>query len=158
MRLIVDVADMKVSNNPEDNIITYSLGSCIGVAIFDPVGKTGGIVHYMLPDSSINPAKAKIKPYMFADTAVPGFFKSAYRLGAKKNRMKVVVAGGGNILDQSGFFNIGKRNYMQLKKIFFKNNVMIDHEYVGDSLYKTLRLELKTGAVTISTSKEDRIF
>ncbi len=154
MNIIVDVADMKISSKPEDTIITYSLGSCIGLAIYDEKVKVGGILHYLLPDSSSAPDKAASDPLKFADTAIPAFFKAAYRFGAKKNRMKIVVVGGSNILDQAGFFNIGKRNYLTLKKLFFRNNVMVDHEDVGGSKYKTLKLNIGTGETTILTKKE----
>ena len=118
MKQIVGVADMKVSNSQADSIITYSLGSCIGLVIYDPVAKVGGILHYMLPESSIDKEKAALRPYMFADSGIPRLFKAAYRLGGVKQRMKIYVAGGAEILDQKGFFNIGKRNYMALKKCF----------------------------------------
>lgn len=151
MDQIVEVADMKLSNNKSDTIITYSLGSCIGLSIFDPIATVGGMLHYLLPDSSSSLDLAAENPYKFADTALPLFFKSAYKLGAKKNRLKIVVAGGSSILDQDGFFNIGKRNYLTLKKLFFKNNVIIDHEDVGGTLYRTIRLDLNTGKTTIMT-------
>jgi len=159
MKQIVGVADMKVSNNPEESIITYSLGSCIGLVIYDPAVKVGGILHYMLPESSIDKEKASARPYMFADSGIPRLFKTAYNLGAAKQRMKVYVAGGAEILDQSGFFNIGKRNYMALKKMFFKNNVMINKQDVGGNTNRTVRLEIATGDIYVKTSggKEVRI-
>ncbi len=104
MKQIVGVADMKVSNNPTDNVITYSLGSCIGLVIYDPVARAGGILHYMLPESAIDKEKASRKPFMFADTGIPRLFKAAYAMGAKKPRIKIFVAGGAEILDQNGFF------------------------------------------------------
>jgi len=145
MKLIVGVSDMKVSRNPEDIIVTYALGSCIGVAIFDPVAKAGGIFHYMLPESALDKDKARNNPYMFADTGIPAFFKAAYQLGAKKQRMRVAVMGGAQVLDQKGFFNIGKRNHAALRKMFFKNNVLVDYEDVGGSVNRTVRLEIGTG-------------
>ena len=120
MKLIVGVSDMKVSNDPNATLITYSLGSCIGVVVYDPVAKAGGLLHYMLPESSIDADKAKKNPYMFADTGIPSLFKATYALGAKKQRMKVAVMGGSQVLDQKGFFNIGKRNHTALRKLFFK--------------------------------------
>ncbi|MFH2091953.1 MAG: chemotaxis protein CheD [Pseudomonadota bacterium] len=152
MKQIVGVADMKVSNRPEESIITYSLGSCIGLVVYDPVVKVGGILHYMLPESSIDKEKATARPYMFADSGIPRLFKAAYNLGAAKQRMKIYVAGGAEILDQSGFFNIGKRNYMALKKMFFKNNVMIDKQDVGGNINRTVRLEVGTGDIYVKTS------
>lgn len=147
MNLVVGVSDMKVSNDPDATVVTYSLGSCIGVVIFDPVVKAGGILHYMLPESSLDSDKAKNNPYMFADTGIPSLFKSAYKFGAKKQRMKVAVIGGGQVLDQKGFFNIGKRNHTALRKIFFKNNVVIDYEDVGGNHNRTVRLDIATGLI-----------
>ena len=152
MKQIVGVADMKVSNNPGESIITYSLGSCIGLVIYDPAVKVGGMLHYMLPDSSIDKQKAALRPYMFADSGIPRLFKTAYQLGAAKQRMKVYVAGGAEILDQQGFFNIGKRNYMALKKMFFKNKVMITRQDVGGNVNRTVRIEIATGDIYVKTS------
>ena len=152
MKQIVGVADMKVSNNPSDSIMTYSLGSCIGLVVYDTVAKVGGILHYMLPESDIDKTKAEKNPFMFADTGIPRLFKGAYKFEAKKNRMKIYVFGGAQILDQKGFFNIGKRNYMALKKMFFKNKVIIDTEQVGGEVNRTIRLEIKTGDVFVKTS------
>jgi len=152
VKLIVGVSDMKVSNDPVATLVTYSLGSCIGVAIYDPVVKVGGLLHYMLPASDIDAEKARRNPFMFADTGIPALFKSTYAFGAKKQRMRVIIVGGAQVLDQKGFFNIGKRNHMALRKIFFKNNVMVDHEDIGGNVNRTVRLEIKTGDTYIKTS------
>jgi chemotaxis protein CheD len=152
MKQIVGVADMKVSNNTGESIITYSLGSCIGLVVYDPVVKVAGMLHYMLPESSLDKDKARAKPYMFADSGIPRLFKTAYQLGAVKQRMKIYAAGGAEILDQKGFFNIGKRNYMALKKMFFKNNVMINQQDVGGNVNRTVRIEIATGDIFVKTS------
>ncbi|HKK90492.1 MAG TPA: chemotaxis protein CheD [Desulfobacteraceae bacterium] len=152
MNIVVGVSDMKVSNTPGDTITTYSLGSCIGLAVFDPVAKAGGMLHYMLPESKLDREKAAARPFMFADTGIPRLFKSVYRLDALKKRMEVSVFGGAQILDQNGFFNIGKRNHMALKKIFFKNKVLITHEDVGGNVNRTIRLDISTGSIFVKTS------
>lgn len=157
MKQIVGVADMKVSNNPADAVVTYSLGSCIGLVIYDPVARVGGILHYMLPESSIDKEKAAQKPFMFADTGIPRLFKTAYTMGAKKNRVKIFVAGGAEILDQNGFFNIGKRNYLALKKMFFKNKVMIDKQEVGGNINRTIRIEIASGDIFLKTSGSQEV-
>jgi chemotaxis protein CheD len=143
---------MKASNDPSATLVTYSLGSCIGIAVYDPTVKAGGLLHYMLPESNLDGTKAKNNPFMFADTGIPRLFKETYRMGAKKQRMKVVVVGGAQILDQKGFFNIGKRNHMAVRKIFWKNQVMIDHEDVGGSVNRTIRLDIATGDIHIKVS------
>ena len=63
--------------------------------------------------------------------------------------MVVKVAGGSQLLDDQGTFNIGKRNYLALRKIFWKNGIMIDGEHVGGSISRTVRVEMATGAVTV---------
>lgn len=151
MDLVVDIADLKVSKDPNDVIITYSLGSCIGVTIYDPEVKVAGMIHYMLPESSLSPEKAKNNPAMFADSGVPRLFRAAYELGAVKKRLIVKVAGGSQLLDDNGTFNIGKRNYVMLRKIFWKNGVLIDSEDVGGSISRTLRLKVGSGEVLMKT-------
>lgn len=145
---------MAVSGNPGASIVTYSLGSCIGIAIHDPAAGVGGILHFLLPESKLAPEKAKNNPCMFCDTGILSLFKAAYKLGAKKQRMRVIVVGGSQIMDQKGFFNIGKRNYMATKRIFCKNNVLIDYEDVGGNSNRTLMLDIGSGKVKIKTSGE----
>jgi chemotaxis protein CheD len=152
MNLIVGVSDMKVTNDIEATLVTYSLGSCIGVAIYDPVARVGGLLHYMLPESSLDQEKARKNPYMFADTGIPALFKAAYKLGAKKQRMKVIVAGGSQVLDQKGFFNIGKRNDIAVRKMFHKNNVIIDYKDVGGTVNRTIKLAINTGETCLKVS------
>ena len=147
--LVVGISDLKVSNNPADSMITYALGSCIGVAVYDPVAKVGGLLHFMLPDSTLDAGKAKDTPAMFADTGIPLLFKSCYKLGADKKRMVVKVAGGASILDESNFFRIGQKNIMAMRKLFWNNNVLIDAEDTGKNINRTVRINLSTGKVTI---------
>jgi chemotaxis protein CheD len=150
--LIVGISDIKVSNNVSDVIVTYALGSCIGIAVYDPVVKVGGLLHYMLPDSTLDSNKARENPEMFADTGIPTLFKSCYKLGADKRRMIVKAAGGASILDDTNFFRIGQKNIMAMRKIFWKNNVLIEKEDTGLNYNRTVRLELSTGKVYIRSS------
>ncbi len=151
-KIVIGIADMKVSNDPDEVLVTYSLGSCIALAVYDPVVKVGGMIHYMLPDSNLDKQKAKERPFMFANTGIPVLFKSCFKLGAKKNRMIVRVAGGSQLMDQSEFFNIGKRNYAALRKLFWRNNVMIKGEDIGGNVNRTMSLNIKTGTVTLKIS------
>jgi chemotaxis protein CheD len=152
MKKIIGVADIAVSNDPSEDLITYSLGSCIAVVIYDPTVKVGGMLHYMLPESSMDPEKAKRIPAMFADTGIPTLFKQSYQYGATKKNLTVKVVGGAQIMDENGIFNIGKRNYLALRKLFWKNNVMVAAEHVGGKVNRTVRLELTTGCVILKVS------
>ncbi|MBN2446496.1 MAG: chemotaxis protein CheD [Phycisphaerae bacterium] len=155
MNQTVDIADFAVTSDKSVSLITYSLGSCIGLTIWDPVAYVGGMLHYMLPEAGISPEKAKSNPAMFCDTGVPRLFRAAYELGAAKNRLVIKVAGGSQLLDDNGMFNIGKRNYLALRKLFWKNGVMINAEDVGGSISRTLCLSIATGAVSIKRRGEE---
>ena len=155
MDQVVDIADLQVSNDPRVTLVTYSLGSCIGVTIWDPQTRVGGMLHYMLPESSLSKDKAKANPAMFADTGVPKLFRAAYELGAVKKRLIVKIAGGSQLLDDNGTFNIGKRNYVMLRKIFWKNGILIDAEDVGGSVSRTVRLNITEGTVTVKNRSRE---
>ncbi|MBM3761965.1 MAG: chemotaxis protein CheD [Acidobacteria bacterium] len=153
--LAVGVGDLKVSGKSGETLVTYGLGSCIGVAIWDPVARVGGLLHFMLPESQSDPQKAKLNPALYADTGIPTLFKSAYQLGADKKRLQVRVAGGAQVLDGDGVFNIGKRNYLAMKKIFWKAGVMVHAEEVGGNVSRTLRLEVGTGKLLLQEAGEE---
>lgn len=153
--LVVDIADLKLSADPDVTIVTYSLGSCIGVTLWDPVARVGGMIHYMLPESALSAEKAKQRPAMFADSGVPILFRKAYEMGAVKSRLIVKVAGGSQLLDDKGVLQIGKRNYVMLRKLFWKNGILIDKEDVGGSISRTLRLNIGTGRVTIRSRGQE---
>ena len=81
---IVGISEIYVSKNPTDELVAHSLGSCIGLTVYDPVAKVGGMIQYMLPLSKIAPAKAKDKPGMFGDTGVPELLRKVCDMGASK--------------------------------------------------------------------------
>jgi chemotaxis protein CheD len=144
---------MRISSSGEDQLITYALGSCLGITIHDPVAKVGGLLHVMLPLSTIDPAKAEENPYMFVDTGVPRLFLECYKLGAKKERLVVKVAGGscasGNADDD--YFQIGKRNIVMLRKLLWRNNVLLKSQDVGGSKSRTMTLDIDSGLVLIKS-------
>lgn len=148
---IVGVADMIASNQANGELVTYSLGSCLGVTVYDPIKKAGGLLHLMLPDSSIDAVKAKNAPFMFVDTGVPKLFHAVYGLGGEKSRLVVKVAGGAQFLDEKQVFNIGQRNIAALQVLFARNGVTPQTMDVGGTTCRTMRLELSTGQVTIQS-------
>lgn len=143
--VIVDMADMKLSNDLSGIFSTYVLGSCVAVAVYDPAARVGGLLHYILPESSLNTQKALQNPYIFADTGIPLLFRGAYKLGALKERIVCRIAGGGNVLDPKNMFNIGLQNYNIAKLILSKNNVNVAGELSGGIQGVTLTLHMSTG-------------
>jgi chemotaxis protein CheD len=154
-KLVVGVGGLAVSNNQAVILTTYSLGSCLGVTIYDPVSRAGGMLHAMLPDSTINSAKANEQPAMFVDTGVGALFRAAYELKAEKHRVQICVAGGAQFLDKTGFFNIGQRNYACLTQLLGQHGLSIDAEDVGGLVSRTLNLHLSTGEVRLKSSGQN---
>lgn len=150
--LVVGVGDGGVSRNPDAAIATYALGSCIAVMMHDPVAKVGGMVHYMLPESSMSPEKARTQPWMFADTGVARLLAAMIEHGAEKRRLAVSAAGGAQVLDDAGVFNIGKRNCLALRKALWKAGLTAKVEETGGSLPRTVRLEIGSGRVWLQMS------
>lgn len=154
MKHIVGVADMKISANPEDTIITYALGSCLGITLYDPVTRVGGMLHVMLPVSTIDPARMADNPYIFVDSGVPRLFIESYKAGARKERLIVKAAGGacatGN--EDDDYFQIGKRNFIMLRKLLWKNGVLLKAYDVGGNQSRTMSLEIASGNVTVRTN------
>lgn len=147
--LVVGVADMVASNDPSAELITHSLGSCLGLTVYDPVNKIGGLLHVMLPDSRIDAAKAERSPFMFVTTGVPRLFHAVYNLGADRRRIIVKSAGGSQLLDERGVFNIGQRNYQSLGELLSRNGHVLQAWDIGGNSSRTLRFDLATGKVTI---------
>ncbi len=149
---VVGVADMKVSNVPGERLITYALGSCLGIVVYDPVACVAGMLHVMLPTGTIDAAKMAEKPAMFVDSGVPMLFKECYKLGAKKERMQVKVAGGAHAgaCEEDDRFQIGKRNMIALRKLLWKNNVLVHaHDTGGVQTSRTMWVDVATGEVTL---------
>jgi chemotaxis protein CheD len=150
--IVVGMADCRLSDDADAVLVTYALGSCIGLAIHDPVARVGGLLHFMLPESCLDPEKAEANPWMFADTAIPLLFRSAYELGADKKRLKVRAAGASHALDETLAFNIGKRNYWAMRKILSRAGVRMHAQAVGGGNCRTVRLEVGTGALWVHTA------
>jgi len=132
--------------------VTYSLGSCIGVCLYDPAAHIGGMLHYQLPESKMDPERAREKPFMFADSGMKIMINKMVSLGAKSKRMKVKIAGGAAMQTGPKGFDIGKRNHLALRKIMWKNGLFIDAEDVGGFAARNLYMNVETGDVTIRSN------
>ncbi len=82
--VVVSTADCKVSGDADTTLVTYGLGSCIALVVHDPTTTISGMLHFMLPDSTIDKAKAEANPYMFADTGIPRLINAVCERGAKR--------------------------------------------------------------------------
>ncbi len=150
MKHIVLVGNMEAGKKG-DTIVTYALGTSLGLTAYDPVAKVGGLLHAMLPLSKTDPKKAEANPCIFVDTGVPRLFEEVCKMGGDKSRLIVRAAGCSRPLGDNEMFKIGERNYAVLKKILWKNNVLLESEDVGGTANRTLQFDVSTGELTIST-------
>ena len=149
-KIIVPVSGAAFTDQPNVDIVTYSLGSCLGITVYDKVIKVGGMAHMMLPDSRMSANKAAKNPYQFVDMGVAELIREALALGMKKSSMEVKLAGCANVLDTKDLFKIGKRNYMIARKLLWKNSILITSESIGGELSRTITLNIETGGLRIS--------
>ena len=156
MRHVVGVGDMKIGR-AGDMLVTHGLGSCLGLMIYDPVVKVGGMLHAMLPLSSINPQKAESNPFMFVDTGVPLLFKEIITLGGEKNRMVVKAVGCSQPADKNELFKIGERNYTILRKLLWKNGILLEAEDIGGTISRTVFFEISSGRTVIASTGNERL-
>ncbi len=146
-QFVVGVGDGGISRDPEAVIVTFALGSCIAVMLHDPVVKVAGMVHYMLPESSMSSEKSRERPFMFADTGIPHLLRAILEYGADKRRLVVLAAGGAQTMDDNGVFNIGKRNCLALRKVLWKAGLIAHAEDTGGTVARTVRMEVGSGRV-----------
>jgi len=152
--LTVAIGGIEVSDDRGRVLVTHGLGSCVAVMVWDQASRIGGMLHFQLPSATISPERAQQSPGTFADTGIPLLFERMYMLGAKKRDIVVKVAGGGSFHGDTDTFDIGRRNYTMMRKIFWKNQVLIAAEDIGGNRSRTARLFVDTGQVTIQSGSE----
>lgn len=152
MKTVVGLSEYRVSSNTDEVIITYALGSCLGIAVHDAKVGVGGLLHVMLPLSKADPEKAKKKPAMYVDSGLNLMLNEIYALGGQKKNFEISVAGGASMKSSgsSDYFKIGKRNFTVFRKLLWKNGFMIANQDVGGNKSRTMSLRLSDGAVRIN--------
>ena len=147
----VGMADYKVGRAPA-TLISYGLGSCIGISLYDPQTKIGGLLHIMLPDSSksrSNENRAK-----FADTGIADMLQELQKMGAVKSRLVAKMAGGAQMFafsNASDIMRVGVRNVEASKAILKGLSIPIVGEDTGKNYGRTVQIDLSTGIYTVKT-------
>jgi chemotaxis protein CheD len=154
---MVGMADLMVSQAQGLILYTFPLGACLGIAVYDPVVKAGGLLHSMLPDSSIDPKRAVARPGMFLDTGVALLLEYARNLKARTENLLVYVAGACEVMDETACFNIGRRNYAVLMGLLDRHGVKIYAEDVGGLANRSMQLNLATGEVRVKFSGQPKM-
>ena len=147
----VGMADYKVGRAPA-MIISYGLGSCIGVTLYDSVTKIGGLLHIMLPDST--QARSNENPAKFADTGIDIMLKDLLALGASRSRLIAKIAGGAQMFqfaNATDIMRVGQRNADAVKKVLGEFNIRLVAEDTGRNYGRTVQIDLETGSYKIKT-------
>lgn len=150
------LAGLAVSSDPRDVLVTYALGSCLGITLYDAEAGVGGMLHVMLPSSSIDASASPEKPCKYVDTGLPLLFEECYRAGARRERLIVKVAGGAASGTQPDFFEIGQRNVTALRRLLWRNQILLHRHATGGTESRTMSLEVATGRVTLTVAGKRR--
>lgn len=145
----VGISDYSTSKAP-DTIITYGLGSCVGITLYDPVLKLGGLLHIMLPCST--QARNVDNLAKFADTGIPLMLGELIAKGALKKRLIAKIAGGAQMFafgSSSDIMNVGTRNIESVKSVLRDLALTIRAEDTGGTFGRTIELDLETGKLKI---------
>lgn len=151
-QIIVGMADMKVGTG-DDELVTYALGSCVGICIYDEGRQIGGMLHAMLPQAT---DEGIIFPFnRYVDSGIPQLYKALCRRGADTNRLKAKVIGGAKMFDfamQNGNADIGTSNIRETKFQLMKLGIPIVSEMVGGDVGRTVYFSVDTGIVKVRTT------
>lgn len=142
-KLIIGIADMKLAKG-EGMLVTYALGSCIGICLHDPALKLGALVHIMLP---LNMETGRKNPLKYADTGIRETLRMMEAKGASRSRITAKIAGGAKMFDVNGgsMGNIGQRNIESVHMNLKKEGIQLLREDVGGSVARTLLFDPATG-------------
>ena len=153
---IAGVGDWVVSAEADITLATYALGSCIGLCAYDPQARTGGLLHFMLPDSALNPARAVRQPGAFFDSGFRRMLEDLQRLGANERRLRFFMAGAAKASSHGDFFDIGRRNHLAAKRRLWELGYAVEDEDCGGESSRTFKLRLSDGRVTVRDSFGER--
>jgi chemotaxis protein CheD len=158
VNLSVGISDWKVGK-PPDVLVTYALGSCIGICLYDKIRKIGGLSHIMLPDST-NSGESNVNRMKFADTAIPDMLKKMTALGAMQTGMTAKIAGGATMFATNcDRFNIGERNVVAVKATLQSLRIPIIAQDTGENYGRTVFFYPEDGRMLVkSATKGEKIW
>ena len=151
--IIVGVADLKYSRDTGTNLVTYALGSCLGITFYDPRRRVGGLLHAMLPDSNLHQGQV-VKIPMFIDSGLRAMLDGLTRMGASVASIECKVFGGAQVMSADKFFNIGDRNIRAFNSLAQSLGLRVLALEVGGQVNRTIKLSLEHGQVSVRTPNQ----
>lgn len=128
---------------------TVGLGSCVAVAIHDPIAHVGGLIHFQLATAELDPARAGAQPFLFGDVGIRTLSVQLGKVGAIPARCKVHVVGGAQMMAAVSSAQIGKKNVLVARKQLWQLGYLIEGEVVGGTTSRSVTLDVGHGDIDI---------
>jgi chemotaxis protein CheD len=141
--------DLVVTASAHDVLVSAPVRSCVAVCLWDPAG-VGGLLHFLWPDSKLDPARAEAEPASFADTGLVLLFEQAARVGAEKRRCKVRLVGGAEFPGRDESDRWAKRNLLAARSGLWRRGVLLDGEEVGGTKARRATLTVADGRLSVT--------
>jgi chemotaxis protein CheD len=151
-RVVIGIGEAAVAG-PDSTIVTHALGSCVAVCLWDPETRVGAMLHFLLPESRVNPERAKKQPGTFADTGIPLLIQDAMQRGLIKKRCRAHLFGGAAVGAQGGL-DVGKRNALAARRLLWQHGIFIHAEALGGTDPRTVNFSIADGTFQVSCGRE----
>lgn len=155
--IVVGISDSKIAKG-DVQLVTYALGSCVGVCIYDDVSRIGGMLHAMLPDANLNVTDNNIEKYV--NSGIPYLYKRLCAMGADAGKLKAKVIGGAKMFDfavTGSEEDIGTANIIAVRKCLSYLGIPIVAEATGGAVGRTVWFTISDGSVRIKTTSNEII-
>jgi chemotaxis protein CheD len=151
-RLVIGIGEHAIGGD-DALIVTHALGSCVAVCLWDPEVRVGAMLHFLLPESRVNPERARKQPGTFADTGIPLLIEQAMRRGLNKKRCRAHLFGGAAVGAQGGL-DVGKRNSLAARRLLWQHGIFISSETLGGSEPRTVNFSVADGHFQVTCGRE----
>ncbi len=147
---IVGIGDYAISNNKNEVIKTFALGSCVAITVYCARANAAGMAHIALPYYDLSGGLGNPKPCYYANTGIPLLLnKISFKYGCMKDDMEIGLFGGANSVRENDMFKIGQRNLEAIKKILKDHGLSYVVSETGGSYSRTVHLEVATGRTKV---------
>lgn len=149
--ILVGIGEMHVAGDKNRVLVARSLGAAAALSLFDPQTNTGGMLHWLLPDASLDPGRAERNPAYFASTGIPRLIDEMEKRGVRPETMRAFLAGAAT-LPEGGTFDVGSRNGRIALEILAKLGIRLESHSIGGTVVRDLRLEMNGGDFLVTSS------
>jgi chemotaxis protein CheD len=151
-RVVIGIGEQAVAG-ANSLIVTHALGSCVAVCLWDPIVRVGAMLHFLLPESRVNPERARKQPGTFADTGIPLLIARAIDKGLNKKRCRAHLFGGAAVGARGGL-DVGKRNALAARRLLWQQGIFLHAEALGGTEPRTVNFSVADGQFQVTCGRE----